>query len=1649
MKKITFLFKLPRDSSKFNICALLLMGMIFFSLSISAQIQNPISISWGSGVGCQEYDSERDHGKEDIFIEDIKDSACFRVCENANITYYLINVPAGTTVNWTVVGGVIESSSNFNCVVTWGAEGMGSLDFQIVSATSVLSKSLCFEKIRGPLAFFSVIPDPNDGNDYIYVCSEQTISFTNQSNPNGGTAIVSYNWNFGDGTTSSAENPTHVFHDVGIYEVELTVTNACNCTNTYSLKVKVDSKGFDITCPSIVCEGQTATYSLPFDGMETCEGNYNWSVEGGEIINIADNGDLTVLWNSVDASGFGYVTFDPSKCHLECYSPTTIRVPVIQAKGTIVGPETLCANSSGRYKLPQWPTTDFQWELIQEANIAEIILTDQRNEVVIKALEGGYIILKATYLNTLTNCTGIATFQIYVESSKQIVGNSNFCVGSQAIFTTSGGAAATWTLYDNQQNIITTTGPSSQFQYHFSNAGNYILSTAGSALCEGGQKVIKVINVPTAVLLANIEGDLEVCPTQPNTYNIQNADPNSVYVWTITGGNFNGSHIGPSIIASFNANGPYSLSVVRQSIDPIVCESQPTSVPISLQKVLVEIASENNATQVCANTYQDFYGYKIGTTSLYTQGEIYSWSISDTSKGSVTEGQGTNAATILWYTVAAPTVVDVILTISKCTLPPQVFTYSVTITPTPIIQINGPSSLCSGESGIYYLSLLNGVSLPSNTPVIWNNGGVLIPGTMNQPLQFNNNGDSNIGRTITAHIANVPGCNVKSNTASFDVVVKSAPAASLTIVSGGNSYCDISSINTVLAIGSATNNLIIKWYRNGDLILGANNTTYIATQLGNYSFTAENPLTGCIGTSNVVRIIYFCPTQGACTQGISPQLTNDSYNDCGTIYLVGSASPNPVNSNFRIVGPNMNTSSFSGTQFDAEAGIYHIFYNASYYCTNGDLFTKSIQKDVLVPYVPKFAYNTACSGDNTFTVTLFDETNLYSAVTNANVSYKYRLAGTPLGSSISIAGSQISGLAAGTYIFTQTVTAPGYDACSTELQITLSALPSGMEIVVVNPINCYDTAVGFLVQGSSSLFSHNWSFDVTPEGIPQSTLEKPKRVFSSSGLHSVYVTVTNNYGCSEVLELDVMIPEKCFSGVITSIPSPASVCVSQSVTLSYVEGSGDCPVTQYIWMNGLDPVAPAVNIPNLTVSTSGSYWVKVISEDGCEYSVLDRISPIFKPAPTLILSAPASFCVNEAVTIIASTNATAILWSVDNLPQPQYSNLTYLNLNGLSVGLHQISATAILDGCTKTNTISVLVMAAPTNVSIAQPQMISCSPYLYKLTAQSSTPNVQYSWSDGQVGSTIYVTSGGPYRVTAFGGGCHTSAQTDVPKDPEFYSWIFPSGCYDFCKESEGYLIGPRTVLSYWSWNKNTISYLAGTDSFPQQFSVGGAGDYSFTLNTGDCSLTTEPLVYSEVRCSDCDIKEVVLLDLSTNDEKFCSFDIVLNIESSDFLNAVISSVTGNMIVSPSGFSISNGSNNYQFTVIPVGNFAGGVVEFLIEGMTKEGQLCRYKFYLDLPSCGEQEATSTRITEDKRVEFSTLELYPNPTKDQVTLSYTGLDNSHQISIFDLTGRLMQLIQPTLGRTETVVDMAKYPTGVYIVVVRKEGNLISQHKLIKQ
>lgn len=1663
MKEITDCFKPRYFLARFKFTIQLLVSVLLLSSSAYAQTNDPISILWSGGVGCQVYEAgepPRDE-KEPLFLEDIGDSTCFRVCENSTITYFLDNLPAGSTVDWNVIGGAIQASSTTECTVNWGAVGFGSLNFLITTGSTVLTKTICFEKIISPKAQFVVLPYAMSQQDVIPACQDQLIYFTNQSHDNGGTAIVYYHWDFGDGNYSVSEHPTHSYSNSGSYEIKLTVFNSCHCSSTYTMRAEIGPKGFDISCPSIVCEGQRAIYSLPFNGREACDGAYNWSVVGGTIENInQQNGDLTVIWDDVDESGFGYVTFDPRHCRLDCYFPTTIRVPVIQSKGTIIGPEAICVKTFARYELPQWPTTDFQWEVVDnfENSLADVILTDQRNEVVIFPRVVGSITLKATYVNTLTGCSGVATLKIFVEPSVQILGDSVFCVGHAPIFTTHSGESTEWTLYDNNENVITTLNDSNQFQYTFNTPGNYILSTAGSALCEGEQKTITIEPRPETVALSEIVGNIVICPTQPYGYSISNPDPNSTYHWTIQNGNFIGSDTGSSVNVSFDATGPYSLTVIRQSINPIVCSSLPGTVPITLQQVLVNVVSENNVNTVCANTYQDFFGYQSGTTTLYTEGETYTWSLSDTSLGSVTQGQGTNAATVLWYNVSTPTVVDVILTIQKCTLPAQVFSYSVTIVPIPIIEIIADSSVCSGTDVLFTLSSVNGVVLDPMSIVTWTNGNVTQTGGLSHYFTILNNGNQNIGRTITAYIESPNGCSVSTNTAIFNLTVLPGPPASLSIVSGGNEYCEASEINTVLEIGTSIAGLNVTWYRNGVILSPQPNpitslTVTPAMGFGSYRFRVVDS-SGCVRFSNVVTIFQDCNDIGECTLNPMPELTNTSYNDCGIIYLSGTTTVPSSYESFKIVGPNFNSNNFTGTQFTAAAGEHHIFYQAAYNCVNPPFSLATLQayEKITVPYVPKFSYEATCNSNTDFTVTFYDETNFFAPVTARQVNYFIRDFGTPASSNVAISGDQIAALPGGTYIVTQVVSGELdlvlQDECSIELEITLTTMSSGM-FIENELIFCHDTSVRFVVTDALETDTFFWTFDENAS----STLRFPERVFTLSGAHTVYVTVTNNLGCSQTLLLPIDIPEKCFTGDVVVTPNPPTVCAGQGVTLTYVPGvneSTNCFVDSYVWMNGVDPVTPAVNNASITVTTPGLYWVKLISGDLCEYATPSRITPVFKPLPSLNLTADVSTCFGEEYKVKATTNASSISWSLNTVAQQQFTDEMEPIFTSLPVGTHQLTATATLNGCSVSSTLSVVVIPSPTDLVILTPNWVSCDPYTYTLTAQTTATNAFFTWSDGQTGSTITVTAGGPYKVTATVGECSVSAQTDVPKNPEIYSWIFPSGCYDACKENIGTLIGPRVFLPYWAWLKDTLIDASNVNSFPTPYDLSGSGEYAFSLNTGDCALTTEPLIFTELDCEKCKIERIMPISITKNNDIFCSFTVELAISSGDDFNAVLSSLSDNMIINPSAFPISTGTFTYMITIIPTGNFTGGTIGFMIEGLNKDGKPCSYQFNLELPACEEENQASRAIAEEtmKSMQQPEIKMYPNPTQGEVSFTYSGLASDATLQVYDLTGRLMNELVLPVEQKEVTLLTATYPTGVYVVVLRQGGVLVGQYKLVK-
>jgi PKD repeat protein len=97
-----------------------------------------------------------------------------------------------------------------------------------------------------------------------------SVSFTGSAS--GGTSPYTYSWAFGDGSTSTAQDPTHTYSSAGTYTATLTVKDSAGHTATSSVTITVSAPPSGT--PS--CAGETITVS--FGSEKNCSLNQGQSV---------------------------------------------------------------------------------------------------------------------------------------------------------------------------------------------------------------------------------------------------------------------------------------------------------------------------------------------------------------------------------------------------------------------------------------------------------------------------------------------------------------------------------------------------------------------------------------------------------------------------------------------------------------------------------------------------------------------------------------------------------------------------------------------------------------------------------------------------------------------------------------------------------------------------------------------------------------------------------------------------------------------------------------------------------------------------------------------------------------------------------------------------------------------------------------------------------------------------------------------------------------------------------------------------------------------------------------------------------------------------------------------------------------------------
>ncbi|MCU0433873.1 MAG: gliding motility-associated C-terminal domain-containing protein [Bacteroidia bacterium] len=153
---------------------------------------------------------------------------CPTICENTGGNVFIVQNGSGN-YQWSVPGnGVIAGGQGSDTLfVNWGT-GTGYVSVVEVTASGCNSlPDSCAPSVSpAPQANFADSSSGPWGNNW---------TFTDAS---GG--AISWAWDFGDGTTSTQQNPQHNYTTAGTYTITLLVTNSAGCIDTITRIIQVE-----------------------------------------------------------------------------------------------------------------------------------------------------------------------------------------------------------------------------------------------------------------------------------------------------------------------------------------------------------------------------------------------------------------------------------------------------------------------------------------------------------------------------------------------------------------------------------------------------------------------------------------------------------------------------------------------------------------------------------------------------------------------------------------------------------------------------------------------------------------------------------------------------------------------------------------------------------------------------------------------------------------------------------------------------------------------------------------------------------------------------------------------------------------------------------------------------------------------------------------------------------------------------------------------------------------------------------------------------------------------------------------------------------------------------------------------------------------
>ncbi len=386
-----------------------------------------------------------------------------------------------------------------------------------------------------------------DANDTI-VCVGNVISFTDISVA-GSTAITTWNWTFGDGGSSTSQNPSYAYTVGGNYTVQLIVTDANGNKDTAAQAIYV-LLAQAVNNTVRICSPQSTTTIVAVDpgipGVSSA-----WFTASSGVIASPGN-DTTLVSNLISGTYlFFWVVTDGT-----CSDADQVTVIVDQPVTVNAGPDQQICSTPGTATMAASspaPGTGL-WSTASTATIAN---PSNRNS----AVSGMNVAGTYTFVWTVTNgsCITRDTVNIVVSSPvSSNAGSDQSVCSSPGTATLSGSNPAPGTGVWSTSSSATITTPSS------SGSGVTGLTSAGTyafvwTITNGACVTRDTMNiVVTAPVTANAGSDIQVCTsTAQGTLTATNPAPGTGAWTAVSSGTIVSPASTSTLVTGLNTAGTY------------------------------------------------------------------------------------------------------------------------------------------------------------------------------------------------------------------------------------------------------------------------------------------------------------------------------------------------------------------------------------------------------------------------------------------------------------------------------------------------------------------------------------------------------------------------------------------------------------------------------------------------------------------------------------------------------------------------------------------------------------------------------------------------------------------------------------------------------------------------------------------------------------------------------------------------------------------------------------------------------------------------------------------------------------------------------------------------------------------------------------